>query len=280
MTDEYRHAGYDPVGINGPWFQDLPTGKCEKPLRQHRAALRAAHGCLDLALRLERTGLLKSVLCHFEITDDHGQQVVEVVCDTAGELADGFHLLRLMQLVFDAPLVGNVGVQRDETAFGERIAPKLHGLAIRPCSRDRSGAYAGVDHLQAAAYFLFDVDWPEFSGDRLSTQDIGQMHPFPQHLGRHANEPGEILVPFHKPQFGIQHHQAIRHAGEDCLPLGGLVIRQRSHPGEVRPDLRQCILMPSGGTIGAKQEAEQPSDSGNEYGYQQVVHDHSFLWGR
>ena len=30
--------------------------------------------------------------------DDHGQEVVEVVRDAAGELADGFHLLRLPDL--------------------------------------------------------------------------------------------------------------------------------------------------------------------------------------
>ena len=30
---------------------------------------------------------------HVEVADDHGQQVVEVVGDAAGELADAFHLL-------------------------------------------------------------------------------------------------------------------------------------------------------------------------------------------
>ena len=43
-----------------------------------------------------------------EIADHDRQHVVEVVRDAAGELADGFHLLRLEQLLLDAPAVGDV----------------------------------------------------------------------------------------------------------------------------------------------------------------------------
>ena len=43
-----------------------------------------------------------------EIADDHQQQVVEVVGETAGELAQGLHLLGMTQLVFELPLVGDV----------------------------------------------------------------------------------------------------------------------------------------------------------------------------
>ena len=39
------------------------------------------------------------VLHHVEAADDAGQQVVEVVRQAAGELADGLHLLRLEELL-------------------------------------------------------------------------------------------------------------------------------------------------------------------------------------
>ncbi len=39
------------------------------------------------------------MLGDFEIADDDGQQIVEVMGDTAGEMADRFHLLRMAQHV-------------------------------------------------------------------------------------------------------------------------------------------------------------------------------------
>ena len=42
-----------------------------------------------------------------EIADDDGEQIVEVVGEAAGELADGFHLLGLMELGFGLCLFGH-----------------------------------------------------------------------------------------------------------------------------------------------------------------------------
>ena len=42
------------------------------------------------------------------VAEDGGQQVVEVVGDTAGQLADGFHLLRLQELGLDPAALGDV----------------------------------------------------------------------------------------------------------------------------------------------------------------------------
>ncbi len=39
-------------------------------------------------------------LQRFEISDDDGEQIVEVVGDAAGELPDTFHFLRLAQPLF------------------------------------------------------------------------------------------------------------------------------------------------------------------------------------
>ena len=63
-------------------------------LRQRRRALAGLQDLADVAA--QRVGARELVEHEqLRIADDHGEQVVEVVRDAAGELADGFHLLRL-----------------------------------------------------------------------------------------------------------------------------------------------------------------------------------------
>ena len=45
---------------------------------------------------------------HLRIPEDRRQQIVEVVGDAAGQLADRLHLLGLEQLGFDIPVIGDV----------------------------------------------------------------------------------------------------------------------------------------------------------------------------
>src|SRR4029077_16040959 len=62
--------------------------------------LRAAHRVLDgagQAIAVARRRLERA-LQGFQIADDDGQEIVEVVRHAAGELADPFHLLRLGEL--------------------------------------------------------------------------------------------------------------------------------------------------------------------------------------
>jgi hypothetical protein len=51
---------------------------------------------------------------------DHGQHVVEVVRDAAGELADGVELLRLQQLVLGFARGGGVVIDQRRAADGAR----------------------------------------------------------------------------------------------------------------------------------------------------------------
>ena len=46
---------------------------------------------------------------YLAIASNNSQQVVELVCDSASKLANGFHLLRLKGLLLESPLLGNVG---------------------------------------------------------------------------------------------------------------------------------------------------------------------------
>ena len=61
----------------------------------------------------------------FNISDDDAEQVVEVVRDSAGELTDRLHLLRLAQLRLHPLLASDVLDQREQQA---RPAVKLAQL--------------------------------------------------------------------------------------------------------------------------------------------------------
>src|SRR5689334_14202369 len=47
---------------------------------------------------------------------DHEELVVEIVCHTAGETADGFHLPCLQELILELPLFADVAVVDDDRA--------------------------------------------------------------------------------------------------------------------------------------------------------------------
>ena len=59
----------------------------------------------------------------FEIAEDHREQVVEVVRDTAGELADGLDLLRLAERRLGAPARGHVQKAADNPDELARSGP-------------------------------------------------------------------------------------------------------------------------------------------------------------
>ena len=70
---------------------------------QGGGAVGRGHGAVDVALDLAQAALGEALLYQVERADDALQQVVEVVSDAAGELADGLHLLRLAQRLLGAP---------------------------------------------------------------------------------------------------------------------------------------------------------------------------------
>ena len=57
----------------------------------------------------------------FDRAGDDGEDVVEVVRDAAGELADGLHLLRLPQLLLGGDLVGEVADEAVEQVAVARL---------------------------------------------------------------------------------------------------------------------------------------------------------------
>ena len=74
---------------------------------------------LDLAPYRERDVLL--LVQKIEIAQDDRQQIVEIMGNAAGQLADRLHLLRLLQLLFQQPPFCNVlqrAIDGDSTALG------------------------------------------------------------------------------------------------------------------------------------------------------------------
>jgi len=81
-------------------IERLLAGKGQQPLRQCGRTLRSAHGVVERALQAGRHSAAQApemALRCFQIADDDGEQIVEIVCHSAGELADGLHFLRLQQ---------------------------------------------------------------------------------------------------------------------------------------------------------------------------------------
>ena len=89
----------DAADVERPWLQHLAAAEREQLLRQRGRALA---GLQDVAgIDAQRIGFVQPGDEQLRVAVDHRQQVVEVVRDAAGELADGFHLLRLDELLLE-----------------------------------------------------------------------------------------------------------------------------------------------------------------------------------
>ena len=105
----------------------LATAESEELGGQFGAVL---HRILRFPQHLALTGVVEAGLEHFEIASDDCQQVVEVVGDAPGELADRLHLLRLPKLRLHLPTRRQIANEPGKDAFaaGSRLADRqLHG---------------------------------------------------------------------------------------------------------------------------------------------------------
>ena len=138
-ADQVGHAGDQPVDVGGLRIERLAPREREQLLSERHGALRAARHLIDCAPQF---AVFRRCVTpdRFEVADDDGEQVVEVVRDAAGELADRLHLLRLPQLLLDRAALGEVA--RD---LGE--AHDCAGLVV-----DRIDHDAGPELLTILAY--------------------------------------------------------------------------------------------------------------------------------
>src|SRR6202047_2097791 len=119
----------------------LPLRKGEKLRRQ---LCPSASGTQSGCSQLPDPAIIRRILDEFEVAGDHRKQVIEVVRDAAGELADGLHLLALVELILDQAarlhgvlVLGDVSeVDRQAFTGGERIE-RVPGTAARAVCFER-----------------------------------------------------------------------------------------------------------------------------------------------
>ena len=110
------HAEHQRVEVERARLQRLPAGEGQQPPGQRRRRARPPASA-SAERRGARRSCAESRRQQLEVADDDGQQVVEIVRDAAGELADRLHLLRLAQLRLGFAL-GDVAQDDDEKPRG------------------------------------------------------------------------------------------------------------------------------------------------------------------
>ena len=104
----------------------MPPGESEQAADQLAALFCGALGHPEHALLL--LAELDTPLDQAQTPDHRREQVVKVMRDAAGQLADCVHLLRLDQLIFERTLLADIGQRSGEF---DRLAfrvPEQHGL--------------------------------------------------------------------------------------------------------------------------------------------------------
>ena len=132
-ADQVFHAGHQAIDVGGLGIQRLPAGKGQQPVGQGGGADGGALGGGGVALEIVQPALADAHREQIQTADDAGEQVVEIMSQAAGELADRFHLLRLAQLLFQQRL-GLRGVP-----FPGDVAPGAGEAILFGVHRQRPG---------------------------------------------------------------------------------------------------------------------------------------------
>ena len=152
-------------------IERLSPAEGEQLSSELRAILRRV---VSLFGELALLGIAETRGEHFQIGDDRRQEVVEIVRDAAGELADRLHLLRLAKLVFDLLAAGEVADEAGEDPLSVRAR-----FADRQFHRENC-AVLGLAFDQPAV-----ADDPRFAGPEiiadvavmLDPVGFGHQHP-------------------------------------------------------------------------------------------------------
>ncbi|MNQ79580.1 hypothetical protein D3C85_945280 [compost metagenome] len=95
------------VDINGSCVERLLPGECQQAMGQGGRTHRRVQRRFGIELNLVGTRIGDTFLDQFQAGDDAGEQIVEVVGNAAGELAQCVHFLHLQQLGFSAHAFGD-----------------------------------------------------------------------------------------------------------------------------------------------------------------------------
>ncbi len=105
-------------------MQHLLARKGEQPIGQGRASTGRLHRALDHPGGISVT--VEVLANQLQVTQHHRQQIVEVVRDTAGQLADGLHFLRLTKLFLDQLAFAGIahGADKGAPPAGQHFADR------------------------------------------------------------------------------------------------------------------------------------------------------------
>ena len=123
------------VQIDHARLDDLLTREGQELTREVRGLRRGRFDVLEVRRAAARTAEAQQ----FQRSENDGQQVVEIVRDTAGEAADGFHLLRLEQLLLEILQIGSVMADGGAPARGDIASGDDHVFAAAVSSGMRLG---------------------------------------------------------------------------------------------------------------------------------------------
>ena len=211
---EHRQHGADLlVHVQALRGQELLAAEGQELPRDVGRAVRGALDDLDLApARVVGAQLAHE---HDAPARNHGDEVVEVVSDTAGQTADRLHLLGLQELLLGHRelVVGRAKllveprvVHRDGRVVGERLGEIDLLVRIDPAVADHERPDRGAPHHQRdreGGPILRPLDVGAESileRDAWIRQDVGALHGSPG-LERHGHRPGRAgNVP--APPFG------------------------------------------------------------------------------
>ena len=151
-------------------LQHLPSAERQQPARQLGAAL--AGGRDHVGGLLQVGAGLEGQTQRLGVADHDRQQIVEVVREAAGELADRLHLLRLRQLLFGPLAAGEVVDHADEDGAA---------LLLRLADREIHGKGRAV--LALAHHLAADADDLALAG----VQVVGEIAVMLAAIGRAAS---------------------------------------------------------------------------------------------
>ena len=185
VDDQVQHHLFDLAGVGldagqvGRQLQHAastssPTRRCSMSRRPVTTALRSTISGLRICRRLTASSrpvsaAARSPACRIWVevapgrivlgqpaehqighAVDDRQQVVEVVRDAAGEPADDLHLLRLLQLLLELALLGDVGGGADHADAPRRLVVDVEGAIADP-AHGAVGPDDAVDLVVVAA---------------------------------------------------------------------------------------------------------------------------------
>src|SRR5438105_11464644 len=209
-TQHPIHFRDDAIEIEHFRLQHLPAAIREQLSRQRCRPLGGLANLLNVrSLRIARWQIAEQEL---RVAENGGEQVVEVVGNAAGELADGFHLLGLPELLLEVALLADVPLG----------APDTHQPALLDEADDVIKEDAGSPIAGALAGFRIGqpISRPDERPDLLAVRGIADV----MQVGEtRAHEVPGFVIAIHPGHRVV----ALRDAGPRIQSIDLLVLRQR-----------------------------------------------------